>query len=174
MNRTNYEIKAKVTSQKQKEIRDYLKNENATFIGKDFQIDTYFKVQKGRLKIRKGNIENKLIYYERDNRLDSKKSEALLIDLNKSKYLENIIKKTHDVLIEVEKNREIYLIENVKFHIDEVRDLGRFIEIEAISEDNRIPLEKIKEQCDYYKNKFKINNSELIKNSYSDMLLNKK
>jgi adenylate cyclase, class 2 len=174
MNHINYEIKAKVNPEKQNLIRDYLKKNNAKFIGLDSQTDTYFKVPEGRLKIRKGNIENKLIHYERGDNLNSKKSDVLLIDLKKAQYLEKITRKTHDVLVEVKKQREIYFIDNVKFHIDNVENLGDFIEIEAISEDNSILLEKIKEQCDYYKNKFKIKKSELIKNSYSDMLLNSK
>ena len=38
---------------------------NPKFIGEDHQADTYFNVEKGRLKLREGNIENSLIYYER-------------------------------------------------------------------------------------------------------------
>jgi len=37
------------------------------FQGLDHQIDTYFNVQKGRLKLREGNIENSLINYDRKN-----------------------------------------------------------------------------------------------------------
>jgi predicted adenylyl cyclase CyaB len=173
MKHTNYEIKARTTIQKQDEIRDYLKTQNAKFMGTDHQIDTYFKVPEGRLKIRKGNIENNLIYYERDDGLDSKKSNILLIDLNKSESLEKITRKTHEVLVVVDKQREIYFIDNVKFHIDKVENIGEFIEIEAISENNSLPLEKIEQQCSYYKNIFKIKEEDLIKNSYSDLLLSK-
>ena len=34
----------------------------------------------------------------------------------------------------MDKKREIYFIHNVKFHIDNVKNLGTFIEIEAIDE----------------------------------------
>jgi len=173
MKHTNYEIKARTSEEKQKDIRNYLVNSATEFSGTDYQTDTYFKVPEGRLKIRKGNIENALIYYERDDGLDSKKSNVLLIDLNKSESLERITRKTHEVLVEVKKKREIYFINNVKFHIDEVENLGEFIEIEAISENDFLTEEKIKQQYDYYKNLFKIKDSDLIKNSYSDMLLEK-
>lgn len=171
MKHTNYEIKAKTTIKKQNEIRDYLNKNNARFIGTDHQIDTYFKVPEGRLKIRKGNIENSLIYYERDDGLDSKKSDIMLIDLNKADYLERITRKTHEILVEVDKQREIYFIGNVKFHLDDVVNLGKFIEVEAISENNSLTEEKIKQQCDNYKNILQIKEKDLIKNSYSDMLL---
>lgn len=171
MKHTNYEIKAKTTIQKQEEIRDYLIKNDAKFIGIDHQIDTYFKVPEGRLKIRKGNIENTLIYYERDDGLDSKKSEILLIDLNKADYLEKITRKTHEILVEVEKQREIYFIDNVKFHLDNVVNLGKFMEIEAISENSFLSIEEIKRQCNFYKDLFRIEEKDLINYSYSDLLL---
>jgi adenylate cyclase class IV len=37
------------------------------------------------------------------------------------------------MLVSVDKIREIYLIENVKFHLDSVAELGSFIEIEAMT-----------------------------------------
>ncbi|HFD33211.1 MAG TPA: CYTH domain-containing protein, partial [Gammaproteobacteria bacterium] len=43
----------------------------------------------------------------------------------------------------VDKQRRIYFIGNVKFHIDEVKGLGSFVEIEAIDEDGNIGLEKL-------------------------------
>ncbi len=42
------------------------------FIGEDYQTDTYFNMQTGRLKLREGNIENSLIYYERENTAGAK------------------------------------------------------------------------------------------------------
>ena len=171
MKNTNYEIKAQISEEKQRDIRNYLIEFATEFRGIDYQTDTYFKVPEGRLKIRRGNIENKLIYYEREDKLDSKESDVLLVDLHFSENLEDITRKTHDILVEIKKKREIYFIDNVKFLLDDVENLGTFMEIEAISENNFLPLGKIKGQCDYYKDLFKIKESDLIKNSYSDMLL---
>ncbi len=61
MQHLNIEIKARTT--RQAEIRSMLKNNNAEFKGTDHQIDTYFHVPNGRLKLREGNIENHLIHY---------------------------------------------------------------------------------------------------------------
>ena len=44
------EIKAYTTQSVQ--IREYLKTNNADFKGVDYQTDTYFKVNQGRLKLR--------------------------------------------------------------------------------------------------------------------------
>ena len=46
-------------------VRKTLKRFRARFVGIDHQVDTYFKVSSGRLKLREGKIENHLIYYER-------------------------------------------------------------------------------------------------------------
>jgi len=59
----NIEIKAR--SKEQGKIRDILRLRNADFKGTDRQIDTYFKANSGRLKLREGNIENYLIHYNR-------------------------------------------------------------------------------------------------------------
>jgi len=71
----------------------------------------------------------------------------------------------------VDKQREIYFIDNVKFHIDNVRNLGSFVEIEAIDRNGTIGIEKLTEQCNYYMNLFKIEKNDLIDISYSDMML---
>src|SRR3989344_4526928 len=145
MKRTNIEIKARCSKEHQDEIRNYLNNNNAKYIGIDNQTDIYFQVKKGRLKLRKGNIENSLIYYEKDDERGSKKSKVIICKNNEpSSDLENIVRQIHDVLVEINKKREIYFIDNVKFHIDEVIGLGNFIEIEAISENNSLCEEKIK------------------------------
>ncbi len=74
------------------------------------------------------------------------------------------------VICVVDKSREIYFIDNVKFHIDTVKNLGAFVEIEAIDTDGSISREHLKEQCDYYMQLLQIKPSDLIADSYSDML----
>ena len=49
------------------------------FKGTDFQTDTYFNSAKGRLKLRQGDIENNLIYYERNNQAGPKQSDFNLV-----------------------------------------------------------------------------------------------
>ena len=77
------------------------------------------------------------------------------------------------ILVVVDKKREIYFIDNVKFHIDEVEDLGTFVEIEAIDNDGTIGKEKLLEQCQFFLDLFRISQGDLISVSYSDLLLQK-
>ena len=78
--------------------------------------------------------------------------------------------KSLGVLMVVDKQREIYFIDNVKFHIDEVKDLGKFMEIEAIDMDGSLGKEKLLKQCQEYMKLFDIQESDLISKSYSDLL----
>jgi len=171
MKHINIEIKA--MSNNHEKIREFLKSHNADFKGTDHQIDTYFKVNKGRLKLREGDIENYLIYYERENKEGPKQSDVILFKSAPESSLKSILINANGVLIIVDKKREIYFIENVKFHIDTVKELGTFMEIEAIDEDGSIGKEKLLKQCNQYLKQFDIKESDLISVSYSDLLLEK-
>jgi predicted adenylyl cyclase CyaB len=167
----NIEFKARCKDPES--IRKKLLDLNSIFQGKDHQIDTYFKVETGRLKLREGNIENALIHYERPNIADVKKSTILLHhpNPNNTPSLKEILIKTLGVLIIVDKEREIYFIDNVKFHIDQVKLLGTFVEVEAIDSDGSIGVEKLKEQCEYYRNLLGISAKNLVDLSYSDLIM---
>ena len=167
----NVEIKARCTNPAF--IRDYLLSNNAEFRGTDEQTDTYFQVPHGRLKLREGNIENNLIYYERSNQAGPKDSHFQLVKINDAAGLKEALAKANGIKTVVKKKREIYYIANVKFHIDEVPGLGSFVEIEAGNILADLSKEQLKEQCDYYLAAFNIQTEDLIEVSYSDMLLDK-
>ncbi len=164
----NIEIKARCCNVDK--IREILKQNNADFKGVDNQKDTYFKSNYGRLKLREGNIENSLIFYDREDKSSSKESKVILYKSNDSNTLKDIFMKSVGVKIIVEKKREIYFIDNVKFHIDSVAKLGEFIEIEAIGSEG-VGKSQLESQCDYYLKLFNIQQQDLISNSYSDMLM---
>ena len=167
----NVEIKAR--SSQIKTVRRLLENQVARFIGVDHQVDTYFKVARGRLKLREGNIENALIHYSRSDQAGPKKSEVLLYQSPTTANLKEVLEAALDKLVVVDKMREIYFIDNVKFHLDKVQDLGTFVEIEAIDQDGTIGEERLQEQCNYYLQLFQIPAEDLVSYSYSDLLLGK-
>lgn len=169
MGHLNVEIKARCENQD--DIRDYLKAHGAEFKGTDHQIDTYFVVANGRLKLREGNIENYLIHYERPNQEGPKQARVTLFESEPGSSLKEVLTKSLEVLVVVDKQREIYFIDNVKFHIDAVKDLGTFMEIEAIDADGNIGEQKLYEQCHKYLDEMGIKDFNLISVSYSDILL---
>ncbi|MDP4262053.1 MAG: class IV adenylate cyclase [Bacteroidota bacterium] len=167
----NVEIKAQCPDGES--IRHYLQSHNAEFKGTDEQTDTYFNVPSGRLKLREGNIENNLIFYERDNQHGPKNSHFHLVKVNDPKGLKEVLAKSTGIKVVVTKKREIYYIHNVKFHIDEVPGLGSFVEIEAGNLLADLPMEELQAQCDFYTKELGIASGDLIDVSYSDMLLAK-
>lgn len=152
-------------------IREHLLYLGANAIGTDRQIDTYFVVPEGRLKLRRGNIENTLIQYHRTNKSGPKLSNVKLYKPGDVDALHGTLSAALPVLVEVDKQREIYFIDNVKFHIDQVKGLGSFIEIEAIDERKEIGVERLNAQCEHYLQLFEIHPDDLMTHSYSDMLL---
>jgi predicted adenylyl cyclase CyaB len=141
------------------------------FIGEDRQTDTYFNVAKGRLKLREGNIENALIYYERQDVADAKRSDVILYKHQPDSSLKDILIRIHGVKIVVNKVRRIYFIDNVKFHFDRVEGLGTFIEVEAIDAAGENDIDKLRKQCRQYAAFFEIEEQDYVSLSYSDLIL---
>ena len=154
-------------------LESKLKELNPFFAGIDHQIDTYFIVPYGRLKLREGTIENALIHYNRVNSAGAKQSDVILYQHQPDKNLKEILAKALGIKTVVDKKRKIYFIGNVKFHFDEVNELGSFVEVEAIDKDGSIGIEKLKEQCNHYIQLFNIANDQFIAESYSDLLAKK-
>jgi len=152
-------------------VRKVLKQRNAIYKGEDHQIDTYFNCRHGRLKLREGNIEHHLIHYSREDEAGPKQSMVTLYHPQPDSTLKEILIKSLGILAIVDKKREIYFIDNVKFHIDRVEVLGSFVEIEAIDSTGKIGKKKLTKQCQNYMELLRIHPTDLIECSYSDMIL---
>ncbi len=171
MHHLDIEFKAKannLTSLEQK-----IQSLNPIFKGLDEQIDTYYHVQVGRLKLREGNIENALIWYDRANVAAVKQSDILLYTHQPDASLKLILEKVHGIKVVVSKKRKIYFVDNVKIHFDEVEKLGTFLEVEAISQNGNIAKEKLIEQSQFFIDFFEVKRSDFVAYSYSDLLLEK-
>lgn len=167
----NIEIKARSLPYKNDRIRDVLSSLNSRCVGIDRQVDTYFKVPHGRLKLREGNIETWLIQYCRDNMAGPKLSNYVLSPVVNSTLLKEALTKSLGVLQVVEKYREIHYIDNIKIHLDFVVNLGHFVEIEARDETCTMDEECLRQQCKSLLEQFPITEKDLVTNSYSDMFL---
>ncbi|MFH1799685.1 MAG: class IV adenylate cyclase [Candidatus Omnitrophota bacterium] len=169
MDSLSFEIKARCPDPSR--IRKILLARGASFKGLDCQVDTYFRVPSGRLKLREGNIENALIYYKRVDQKRSKKCDATLFPCKKKTPLKKLLTVAFGVLTVVDKKREIYFIQNTKFHIDRVERLGNFVEIEVFGRKESPGVAKLRKQCKFYQKLLGIRTQELVADSYSDQLL---
>jgi adenylate cyclase class 2 len=142
----------------------------ARFVGLDQQLDTYFRVPVGRLKLREGAIENALIHYHRENVSGPKHSQVSLYPSTPGSTLKGILAGALGIDVVVDKQREIYFLDNVKVHLDAVAGLGTFVEIEAIDADGTRSLEALRAQCEELMRAFGIADADLLALSYSDLL----
>jgi adenylate cyclase, class 2 len=127
----NIEIKAKYTNHDK--ARQLCEDLGAACLGTMRQIDTYFRVQKGRLKLREKDVGTaELIAYVRPDQENPKCSEFVVIDVDSPTAVKEIFSTLLGVETVVEKSRTIYVLGSTRIHIDEVDGMGRFLEIEVL------------------------------------------
>lgn len=163
------EFKARTTRLLEQEAL-ILAEPGVRFVGEDHQIDTYFQVPHGRLKLREGNIEHALIHYRREQSASAKLSEVLLYNHAPDPSLKAILEQALGVKQVVDKRRRIYFVNNVKFHFDRLDGLGEFVEVEAIDATGQIGRSTLQQQCDHYAALLGIQPQDYVAESYSDMV----
>lgn len=117
----------------------------ATDRGELHQVDTYFRVATGRLKLREevdaaGDAHAMLIPYVRADEAVARTSTYSLVAVPDPAALKHALAATAGVEIVVDKRRRLLLHENVRIHVDEVQGLGSWVELEAVVPD-AAPLE---------------------------------
>lgn len=165
----NFEFKARLHDAAQ--VRATLKQLRARHLGTDRQVDTYFHVPGGRLKVREGRIENALIFYQRTNSTRARRSTVEMMLLPRRNSVRAILARALGVLVVVDKRREIYFVGNVKIHLDRVRGLGAFVEVEATTRSGDV--RKVRAQAAKFQKRFAISRADIVAQSYSDLILQK-
>ncbi|MHB2154198.1 class IV adenylate cyclase [Calditrichota bacterium GD2] len=142
----------------------------ARFFGKDHQVDAYFNVERGRLKLRASSLSgNFLIPYFRPDKYTAREADYLLLPVKDSASARDLLSRMFGIWLVVEKEREIYFWKNVRIHLDRVKGLGNFLEFEAVVDDEHT-IETCQEQVQWLLKHFEIDRSNLIGESYSDLL----
>ena len=167
MKRVNFELKERLRDEAR--VRAALNQMRARYVGMDHQVDTYFHVPSGRLKVREGKIENALIFYQRANSPRPRRSSIELMLLPPRNGLRAILSKAMSTRVVVDKKREIYFVGNVKIHLDQVRGLGKFLEVEAITRTGS--LNRARGQALRFQKICGISSRDIVSQSYSDMQL---
>ena len=151
-------------------VRNLLQKMGATFAGTDEQIDTYFNVSTGRLKLRRGNIENNLIYYERSDANRPRRSDVRLVRVTEPSILLGVLSHALGVHCVVAKRREIYFHDETKIHLDSLPTIGNFVEVEVISSLESPNEEEMQKTCRSWMRKLNITANDLVSASYADMI----
>lgn len=138
--------------------------------GKLLQRDTYFKVPRGRLKLREEpDALSHLIAYERSDLLDHKESRYHLIEVREPTELREALAAILGIMVVVSKARHLFIFEGVRIHLDRVDGLGDFVEFEGVATDGVDPAGFTK-LLDDLRRSFGILDQDLLPESYSDLL----
>ncbi len=162
----NLELKINLKSHKQ--VESILKQSGAEFKGILKQKDIYYKTKTGLLKLRVEGSTFTLIKYMRDEK-GKRWSNYELLGLkgkNPEKYLADIL----SIEAVVEKKRKLYLYDNTRVHLDEVKNLGKFLELETLLVAGKNDATR---RFDLVKKMLCIENCGQIRKSYRNLMLGK-
>jgi predicted adenylyl cyclase CyaB len=99
------------------------------------QTDTYFKIDRGRLKLRENSGADgrcELISYSRPVTPMPCLSQYDIFPVKNPEVVKQELSESLGIRSVVRKAREVYLYENVRIHLDVVDGLGAFLELEAV------------------------------------------
>ena len=150
-------------------LRQHLANLQAEHRHTMTQVDTYFNVPEGRLKLRETNThEATLIYYVRSDLAESRYSNYQICDIPEPTVFKQIATMALGVKAVVEKRRELWMFGDTRIHLDEVRDLGQFVELETVIRNQTADEAQAEHQL--VKDALGIKEEDLVSASYSDLV----
>ncbi|MDE0937144.1 MAG: class IV adenylate cyclase [Mariniblastus sp.] len=134
------------------------------------QVDSFFHSRKGRLKLREfADGKAELLYYERQNLLGPKTSFYTRIEIESVFEMKALLTASNGLLGVVAKKRELFFIGRTRVHLDEVEQLGTFLELEVVlteSETSKAGMAI----ADELMSSLQIETDQLVSNSYFDLL----
>ncbi len=160
------------------------------------QRDTYFPAPHARLKLREwwhettlegaGGSESArrpdrghsyeqeptgavLISYVRPDHAGSRMSDYLICPVSEPLMLRTLLSQTLGVQAVIEKRRQLYIYGHTRIHLDEVRGLGSFVELETVI-DEGITLEEASAEHSAVISLLELDRLPVIPYSYSDLL----
>ena len=131
------------------------------------QRDIYFKVSRGRLKLRTiNNRSAELIFYKRPNKKGCRYSEYFILPVSNAKLTNELCSAAFGQKVIVDKKRRLFLFKNSRIHLDEVHGLGTFVEFEVLVKHGKRQAQKLLELLSV---EFGIQRTATIAVSYSDL-----
>lgn len=135
------------------------------------QRDTYFEVPTGRLKLREeSDAAPHLISYLRADESGQRESRYWIFEVQQAKELTAALGGNLGVKAVVEKERQLFLWQGVRIHLDLVKTLGNFIEFEAVAPSGS-DLARERQKVETLRGEFELANADLVASSYCDLVL---
>ena len=133
------------------------------------QEDTFFVCHNGYLKVRAfSETEGELIYYKRPDSVEPRVSHYVRSKSSDPQSLCDALTSALGVRGIIRKKRTLYIIGQSRIHLDEVEDLGSFVELEVVLSTQQAISEGISIAQEVME-KLGINKDDLVGKSYIDL-----
>lgn len=167
--RANLEIKARCADLDA--VRERASRIATQRVGVDRQVDTYFRTRSGRLKLRESSLYGgQLVPYLRPDERGPKLADYRVVPVQDASGLKALLSEMLGVHRVVEKQREIFFFENVRIHLDRVRGLGSFVELEAVFDGSRSALAEQRRKLDFLMREIGVREEDLVSASYEGLV----
>jgi predicted adenylyl cyclase CyaB len=134
------------------------------------QEDTFFPSATGRLKLRKFSAaKGELIYYERPGRREPTECRYTRVETPAPDAVHDVLSRLLGVRGVVRKRRTLYLRGNTRIHLDDVEDLGHYVELEVVLSRGQTADEGTSVARDLMR-RLGIAETDLVEESYIDLL----
>ena len=153
-------------------LREKLIGLKAEPVGTFRQVDTYFEIPRGRLKLREveGSDRVMLVYYEREDIPGPKRSNVFVLEIRRPAAFKRLLRKALKARAVVDKVREIYRYEGTQIHLDTVKNLGTFIEFERETAPDLLAVKRGQETLEKLMENLGVGRENLEELSYGDLV----
>ena len=132
------------------------------------QKDIYYNTEKGLLKLRIMEDFSEFILYNRNENEGERWSDYQILKISNKEKPEDFFNLIFNPVAVVEKEREVLLYDNTRIHLDKVKNLGDFLELETVVTST---LDDAKERFNFIVNKLNLDLDNQIKKSYKNLVL---
>jgi len=134
------------------------------------QEDTFFTVSQGRLKLRVRHPDPaQLIYYERPDQGGPKRSDYQIFETRDPENLKLTLGRALGIRGVVRKTRYLYLVGQTRVHLDDVEDLGQFVELEVVMGPGQTDAEG-QSIANALMSRLGVEQADLLEGAYMDLL----
>ena len=132
------------------------------------QDDIYYRVRKGRLKLRIINHRaGELIYYQRPDTKGGRQSDYSIVPVPDPDLMDAVLRSAFGVRGVVKKHRRLFLYKNARIHIDTVEGLGTYLEFEVVMNAGKAQARRM---LVYLTQVFGVRKETTTAGSYADLL----
>lgn len=162
------EIKARIESVETLiPIAAAIANEGPTDILQD---DTFFTCENGRIKLRVFSEKvGELIFYRRANQQGPNESFYLRSPTSSPDTLREVLSQAYGQAGRVQKHRTLFIVGRTRVHLDRVKNLGHFLELEVVLQEGELPEAGVREAHTLMA-ELGVQASQLIEGAYVDLL----